>query len=256
MNEFFIDYSSATLAGSNSSCKMYLSRHQIFQYVDQTCAFFGMSVWNVTLLDNHLMIIFSNLILLFLHFVNILLKLKLVYVSWIASDSMLHGVLVESSFHNASKDMIFLTSLFLSWARLLRWIMHKLKPGWSSTIFGIYLNRMIDIILFNFFFYTHDSNPFILFTLSVIPVFWAATCFWTSCFFNLKSLANDMLFVLVWVVRVACYYGWCVWHGSMDSMRRVLAWLVWMICVVCQRGWRANMCSVGGVDSVFICVAC
>lgn len=60
---------------------MYLSRHQIFQYVNQTCAFCGMSVWNVTLWENHLMIIFSNLILLFLPFVNILLKLKLVYVS-------------------------------------------------------------------------------------------------------------------------------------------------------------------------------
>lgn len=55
--------------------------------------------------------------------------------------------------------------------------MHKLKLGWISTIFGIYLNRMIDIILFNFFFYTHDSNPFIILTLSVIPAFWAATCF-------------------------------------------------------------------------------
>lgn len=60
---------------------MYLSRHQIFQYVNQTCAIFGMSVWNVTLWENHLMIIFSNLILLFLPFVNILLKLKLLYVS-------------------------------------------------------------------------------------------------------------------------------------------------------------------------------
>ena len=52
------------------------------------------------------------------------------------------------------------------------------------------------------------------------------------------SLRNGVLFVLAWVVWVACLRGWRAGVGDVGG---VLAWVAW---VACLRAWRASVGSV------------
>ena len=67
------------------------------------------------------------------------------------------------------------------------------------------------------------------------------------------GLRNGGIFVPPWVAWVGCFHEW---HTSVGAVGAMLA-LVAFACVAWLRGWRASVCSVGGMlTSVVRCYYC
>ena len=60
----------------------------------------------------------------------------------------------------------------------------------------------------------------------------------------LPSFRNGVLFVLAWVVWVACLREW---RANVSYVVHVLAWVTWVVYQRGWRGWRIKVSSVGDI---------